>query len=57
MSARRKDGPTTVVRCVPRQDGQWLVLTRDGRNAVSLTEIPEGARITVRAGQAERNAP
>lgn len=56
MTTNRKETSTTVARCVPRQDGQWLVLTRDGRNAVAFSELPEGARVVVRAGIAERTA-
>jgi hypothetical protein len=56
VSASRKEASTTVARCVPRHDGQWLIITRDGRNAVAFSELPEGARVVVRAGIAERTA-
>ena len=48
--------PEVVSRCVARQDGGWMVVTRKGRSGVSLTEIPEGAAVVIRDGQAVRPA-
>lgn len=44
----------TVARCVPRQDGGYLIVTLKGRSAASTETIPEGARIVIRDGQAVR---
>lgn len=41
-----------VARCIARQDGAWMVLTLDGKSAVSPSELPEGARIVIRDGKA-----
>ena len=51
-------GPLTdsVERCVARHDGGWLIVTRKGKHAVSPTEIPEGAQVVIRDGQAVRSA-
>lgn len=46
----------TVARCVARQDGGWLIVTRKGKSAVSLVELSEGAHIVIRDGLAVRNA-
>ena len=46
-----------VVRSsVPRQDGGYLVVTRDGKAGSSPIPIPEGARVVIRDGHAERCA-
>lgn len=44
----------TVARCVPRHDGGYLVVLRSGGSAVSAEELPEGARVVIREGRAER---
>jgi hypothetical protein len=46
--------PSLVTRCVQRQDGDWLVVTKDGRSGTSPVEIPEGARVTINDGKAEK---
>jgi hypothetical protein len=46
----------TVARCVPRQDGGYLIVTRKGKSAVATSEIPEGAHIVIRDGLAVRAA-
>lgn len=54
MAARVAPITESVQRCVPRHDGGYLIVTRKGRHAVSTTEIPEGARVVIRDGQAVR---
>lgn len=54
MAARVAPLTDSVVRCVPRQDGGFLIVTRKGNSAVSLSEIPEGAHVILRDGQAVR---
>jgi hypothetical protein len=46
--------PDTVTRCVDRHDGGYLIVTRKGGSGVSASEIPEGARVVIRDGQAVR---
>lgn len=46
--------PEVVERSVPRHDGGWMIVTRKGNAAVSLQPIPEGVRIAIRDGRAER---
>lgn len=55
MAVRVAPQTETVRRCVARQDGGWMVVTAKGNSAVSPTEIPEGARIVIRDGQAVRS--
>jgi hypothetical protein len=54
MSVRVAALTDIVIRCVARQDGGWLVVTRRGKSGVSPTEIPEGAQVVIRDGQAVR---
>lgn len=54
MTSRVSEKTETVSRCVPRQDGGFMVLTRSGKSAVSSEELPEGARVVIREGRAER---
>lgn len=43
-----------VVRaCVPRQDGGYLVITRNKLSGVSPVEIPEGRTVSIRDGRVE----
>lgn len=56
MAVRAAPQNDYVVRCVPRQDGGWLVVTKKGANGVALSEIPEGARVTIQNGKVERAA-
>lgn len=56
MSVRVAPLTDSVARCVPRHDGGFLIVTRKGKSAVSLSEIPEGAHIVIRDGQAMRAA-
>lgn len=44
----------TVARCVARQDGGYLIVTRQGSNAVSTEPLGEGVSVTIRDGRAER---
>jgi hypothetical protein len=53
MSARAKFKPETVRRCVARQGGGYMIVTASG-SGVSPQEIPEGARVLIRDGQAQR---
>lgn len=50
MSQRQNDKPDTVERCVPRQDGQFLVITRKGRSAVSIDEVAIGSHVAIKDG-------
>jgi hypothetical protein len=54
VSARNTRKTESVARCVPRQDGGWLVVTLSGRSAVAFEPIPQGARIIIRDGRAMR---
>lgn len=54
MSLARIEQIAVVERCIPRIDGGWMVLTRNGPSAVASREIPEGTRIVVRDGKAYR---
>jgi hypothetical protein len=56
MSVRVAPLSQTVARCVARQDGGFIVVTRKGHSAVAPEELPEGARIVIRDGQAVRAA-
>lgn len=54
MTSRRFDNRQTVARCVPTQDGNWLVITTTSNTASSPVELPEGARIRITGGIATR---
>jgi hypothetical protein len=54
VSVKTKDKADTVTRCVPRQDGGFLIVTRKGASGYSPSEIHEGASITIRNGQVIR---
>lgn len=54
MASRLAAMTETVARCVPRQDGGYLIVTMKGRSAASTEIIPDGARIVIRDGQAVR---
>jgi hypothetical protein len=43
-----------VKRCVPRQDGGWMVVTTKGAAGSSPEPIHEGARVLIRGGIAVR---
>lgn len=45
-----------VARCVPRQDGGYMVVTLKGASGVSREPLPEGAHVVIRDGQAVRAA-
>lgn len=45
----------TVKACVPCVDGGYLIVLRGGGSARSNVELPEGARVVVRNGYAERS--
>lgn len=51
-----KPTPGIVAKCVPRQDGGFMVITRKGLSATSPTEIPEGSHVVISGGRAERLA-
>lgn len=40
-----------VVRCVPRQDGGYLIVLPKGETAVSAKPLSEGASVTVQNGR------
>jgi hypothetical protein len=44
--------PDTVVRCVPRQDGGYLIVTRLGASGSSPFALAEGSRVRVVDGKA-----
>jgi len=50
--ARGNTKPDTVARCVPRQDGGYLVQTLGGLAGSSPFMIPEGTRVVIRDGVA-----
>jgi hypothetical protein len=54
MAPRITPKTETVARCVPRQDGGYLVVTRKGEAGSSPHEIPEGVPIVIRDGLAVR---
>lgn len=54
MSVRVAPKTETVARCISRRDGGFMVVTLKGQSAASVNPIPEGARIVIRDGQAER---
>jgi hypothetical protein len=54
MAVRITPLTETVGRCVPRQDGGYLIVTRKGRSGSSPHEIPEGAAVVIRDGLAVR---
>ena len=41
----------TVLKCVPRRDGSFLVMLLKGGSASSDVEIPEGKTVRVRDGR------
>lgn len=57
MSVRVAPKADYVTRCVPRQDGGWMVMTRKSGSASSPKQIPEGTAVVVRDGIAERLNP
>lgn len=54
MSARVTVKTETVARCVARQDGAYMIVTRKGNAGSSPTEIPEGTAVVIRDGHAVR---
>jgi hypothetical protein len=48
------DKPQTVSRSIPRQDGGYWITTRERSHAVSTEDLPEGTRVLIRDGKAER---
>lgn len=56
MSVRVAPKTETVSRCVPLQGGKYLILTRQKSSAVAASELPEGTRVLIREGIAERAA-
>lgn len=53
MSVRVTPKAEDVRRCIPRQDGGYLIITAKGSGS-SPVEIPEGARVVITKGLAER---
>lgn len=51
MSARVTPLTDVVVRCVPRQDDGFLIVTRNGSGS-SPVAIPEGTRVVIEDGKA-----
>jgi hypothetical protein len=56
MSAQTKVKSEVVARCVPRQDGGYMIVTRNGSAGSSASEIPAGAWVTIRDGLAVRSS-
>lgn len=54
MSVRLSEKTDCVARCVPRQDGGFLIVTRKGASGASMSEFHVGAHVIVRNGQALR---
>lgn len=50
MATKSTEKPDTVTRCVPRQDGAFLIITRKGLSGRSDSEIREGAHVIIREG-------
>ena len=57
MAVRVAPKADHVVRCIPRQDGGYWILTKKSGSAVSVTPIPEGTQVTVQDGRAVRLNP
>lgn len=53
MAVRVAPKSDVVLRCVPRQDGGFLIVTRKGSGS-SPRPIEEGAHVLLRDGKAER---
>lgn len=54
MSVRVGEKTDTVIRCVPRQDGGFLIVTRKGASGSSPVELTEGSHVVVSNGIARR---
>lgn len=54
MAARVAPKAETVARCVPRQDGGYLIVTLKGVSGSSPHPFAEGAQVVIRDGLAER---
>lgn len=54
MAVRVADKADIVVRCVPREDGGYLVITHKSGSGSSRVELAEGTRIVIRDGLAVR---
>lgn len=54
MAVRIGEKTDAVARCVPRQDGGFLIVTRKGASGSSASEFHVGAHVVVRNGQALR---
>lgn len=54
MSVRMAPKVEFVGRCIPRQDGGYLIITLKGQSGVSPVELPEGAQVIITEGKAER---
>lgn len=54
MAVRAGQKTDSVARCVPRQDGGFLIVTRKGASGSSPIELHEGANVVVRNGVALR---
>lgn len=50
MAVRVAPKTDVVLRCVPRQDGGYLIVTRKGGSGSSPRPFAEGARVTIRDG-------
>lgn len=53
MSVRVAPKTEAVLRCIPRHDGGYLIVTKKG-SAVSPVEIEAGAHVVIADGKAER---
>lgn len=54
MSVRTAEKTDCVSRCVQRQDGGWMVVTRKGASGSSPVEMREGESVIVANGIARR---
>ena len=53
MSVRVNPKSEPVLRCVPRQDGGYMIVTKKGSGS-SPVPLHEGAAVIIRDGQAVR---
>lgn len=54
MSFRVGDKTDSVQRCVPRQDGGFMIVARKGATGSSADEMREGERVIIANGIARR---
>lgn len=54
MAVRNAERSDSVARCVPRQDGAYLIVTRKGAAGSSPVPMDEGSHVVVANGIARR---